>query len=347
MNVRKRGESYQIRVWDGSRRKSETMTYRSPEGLSSTQKKRAVEKVARDFEERVKSGALSTKIKFAAFLDKWYDEYAEKQLKARTLKLYRDMGRRVNDYFGELYMESITPVHILEFVNSLSRGVQGVPNKAGQMTRKQSCDPLSPKTVKNYLMFLSSVFNSAVDWGYIESNPASKVKAPRQAKPKVECLSPDQVAVFLETLESRPLEEKVIFYTLLFTGIRRGELLGLEWQDINFSAQTLSIRRTSQYTPGRGIFTDTPKTEGSARTIKVSPVLLDLLSEYKKGRENKEGRLFTKADGSPMHPNSPYKMLKRILSKTDLPDVSIHSLTFAVPFQRQSCVQAQARLHAP
>ncbi len=195
---------------------------------------------------------------------------------------------------------------------------------------------LAPKTIRHYHTFLSSVMERAVKWGLIDSNPCHRVDAPKTDKKETRCLTAQEAAQFLENLSQEPLDIKVMFSMLLLTGVRRGELLGLEWSDIDFENATITIRRTSQYTSEKGIYTDTTKTEQSKRIIVIPQPLIRLLSEYKIDMLRKRfalgsqwvdsNRLFIKWNGEPMHPNTPYALLHKLLSKYDLPIVSLHSL---------------------
>lgn len=124
----------------------------------------------------------------------------------------------------------------------------------------------------------------------------------------------EQARRFLAALETEPLEDRVLFTLALLTGYRRGELLGLEWPDIDFDTGVITIRRTSQYTNDRGMYTDTPKTASSARSTKVSPSLVELLRRYKIEQATarlergdlwvsewtEHPRLFTNLNGTPM-----------------------------------------------
>ncbi len=195
---------------------------------------------------------------------------------------------------------------------------------------------LSAKTIKHYHTFLSSVMERAVKWGVITDNPCHRVDAPKVTPKEIKCLESDEAILFLEALENEPIEYKVIFHILILTGIRRGELLGLEWSDIDFDNNTISIRRTSQYLAKEGIYTDTTKTEKSKRIISIPKELTKLLKQYKMVQTEtelalgdkwvKSNRICIKWNGEPMHPNTPYSKFESILKKNNLPHVSMHSL---------------------
>ena len=123
---------------------------------------------------------------------------------------------------------------------------------------------------------------------------------------------------------------------LLYTGLRRGELLGLEWTDIDFENKFLSVRRNSQYVPSKGVYDEDPKTEHSRRRIRISDNVVELLKAYKEWQDNNienlgdkwedTNRLFTKWNGGAMHPDTISGWFHDFIKRKQLPDVCIHSL---------------------
>ncbi len=122
----------------------------------------------------------------------------------------------------------------------------------------------------------------------------------------------------------------------LLSGVRRGELCGLEWKDIDFKNNMITVCRTSQYLPGKGIFTKGTKTDSSVRTIRLPEQTFEMLKEFRKWQRKRRvavgdrwvdcDRLFTQDDGSPIHPDSISGWFHDFISRTDLPQISIHSL---------------------
>jgi len=122
----------------------------------------------------------------------------------------------------------------------------------------------------------------------------------------------------------------------LFTGMRRGEILGMEWQDIDYEKRTINISRTSQYLSGKGVFTKEPKTELSKRQITIPISIITLLQEYKlhQNREverlanlwNPSNRLFTTWDGKPMNPDTVTDWFAKFIKRNNLPHVTFHGL---------------------
>ena len=172
----------------------------------------------------------------------------------------------------------------------------------------------------------------------LPDNPCRNVILPK-LKPKernIYTLEEVQKMLDLFEEETEANYKYTIFFTLAaFTGLRRGELLGLEWKDIYWDDSLLKVVRTSEYTKEKGIYTDTPKTESSKRFIKLPPEIIQKLKEYKAWQDKwkeevgskwiENDRLFTKTDGSPMGMRQPYKFFERFCAKTGMRFVNIHS----------------------
>lgn len=128
----------------------------------------------------------------------------------------------------------------------------------------------------------------------------------------------------------------VMIKLLLYSGMRRGEMCGLEWEDIDWNKETIRIQRSSQYLSGKGVFTKETKTETSDRTIRLPKEAFEMLKTYrvlqneerlKIGSDwNDVDRLFTMWEGSPIHPDSITSWFSEFIKRHELPKVSIHSL---------------------
>lgn len=196
--------------------------------------------------------------------------------------------------------------------------------------------PLSPETVRHYHRFISSVLGMAVKWQMILSNPCERVTLPKQRKSKPRYLDEQQAAQLLEFLEQEDMQHKTMIKMFMYLGLRREELCGLEWQDINFDTGIITISRASIYIPKKGIIADDTKNESSERSIKAPPSAVTMLQDYKVwqaeqaqrigDRWQNSNRLFTTADGKPIHPDSITRWFHDFIKAHDLPDISIHSL---------------------
>lgn len=156
---------------------------------------------------------------------------------------------------------------------------------------------------------------------------------PKVTKKPVCALSKEETATFLNLLDECQHDFKTLIYLLITTGLRRGECLGLQWQDVNFDSATIKVNRSAVYVLEKGIIISTPKTNTSIRTIPIMPSVLSLLNELKHQQGN-DNAILEKAFvfGSPtdiFKPRDPHavtRRLKRFMKNNDLPDVSPHDL---------------------
>jgi len=196
---------------------------------------------------------------------------------------------------------------------------------------------LSDKTVLHHYRLISTILNSAVvDDQALLSNPAKRVRPPHCERVEAQYLDEVQAAHMIELLSKEPMQYKTMVLLLLYTGMRRGELCGLEWKDIDLDNRTLSICRTSQYTPEKGIFVKGTKTASSVRTIKLPEIAVNLLRKYRTWQIEQRlavgdqwednDRLYTSWNGKPAHPDTLTSWFEDFINRTDLPKIHIHSL---------------------
>ena len=290
------------------------------------------------FEESVKNGnASSGSVKFEELANEWLDKYAEVQLKERTVARLRGLTARTYAALGAKRVDKITARDIQHFIDNLSEpGVK--KQRVKKDTPIKELPPpagLSPKTVRHYLSFVSDVMAYAARLDMIPLNPCSKVVPPPLAAVERDCYTLDEAARFLELLESEDWQYRVFFTLAIYSGARRAELLGLEWKDIDFDNATVSICRNSLYTKRKGMFTDTVKTKGSNRILKLPAGMFDLLREYRAWQLEQRlklgdqwvncDRLFTRWNGEAMFPNTPSWWLKKFCYRTGMRYVNVHS----------------------
>lgn len=326
----KHGPSYQIRSSCGydihGKQVVKSMTWKPPAGMTAKQMEKEAHRQAVLFDERCAAGATGDGgMKFEAFAKLWFKEYAEPTLRPRTVDRSHQYEARTYAAIGHIRLDKLTTRHTQDFINSLGR--DGENETTG--------GALSPKTVRNYISFVSSVLDYAVKMGAIQDNPCRRVVLPPLEHKEKAVYTLEEAQRFLDSLEAAPLEYQTFFTLAIFGGFRRGELLGLEWPDIDFSNQTVSIRRTSLYTKARGIFTDTTKTRGSQRTLKLPANVFTVLRRYRAEQAQQRlllgdrwtagDRLFTNTDGGLLHPNTPYGWLKGFCGQTGQRFFGIHA----------------------
>lgn len=209
--------------------------------------------------------------------------------------------------------------------------------EAGKLFRPEGDPrPLSGKTILHYHRLISVILQTAVEWQYIPANPAERVKPPKAVSQEAEYLDEKQAVHLLELLQGQPIYYKTAVEVLLFTGMRRGELLGLEWADIDFEHQTITVQRSLQYLPERGVFKDDTKTKSSHRVIKTPTSAIMALRRYQTWQKmtflragipwSEEAQVFVTQNGAPMHPDTLTSWFRDFVDGTDLPNIHIHSL---------------------
>ena len=248
---------------------------------------RAAETLLAKFITELENGNFSkpSKVTFSEFVKKWFKNYAEVELAPKTLHRYRGMlETRILPFFGDKNMEKIKPLELLEFYKRIKgkHEFMKVSKKEGIEREKGISEGLSDQTVKHHHRLISVIFEKAIKWNvYQGKNPANFVDAPKVEKKKTKFYDLDQIAAMLQALEKEDLHHKAVVMIALTTGARLGEVMGLEWQDVDTEGKTIEIRQASQYIPRLGTFTKSPKNESSKRRISVNNALLGVLKAYK------------------------------------------------------------------
>ena len=198
-------------------------------------------------------------------------------------------------------------------------------------------EPFAPASVISYHRTLSSILSRAVKWGYIQINPADAAEKPSLGGREAAYLEEADARRLLELLQDEPIRWRALITFDLMSGLRRGELLGLRWQDVDLDAHTITIRQTSNYLPGKGVYVSTPKTATSARPLLLSTAAIMMLLEYKTWQDrqrerlgdawvDQDGRVFTTDAGAPVFPDSVTQWFSAFIARSGMPKVTVHSL---------------------
>lgn len=283
------------------------------------------------FEEECKNGFQSKAVKFETLCEEWFAEYAKQNLRHTTYSYLYHHRVKICKAIGHLRMDKLTARQIQAFVNLLSK--EGANEING--------NPLSPRTIQHNLNLISDIFGYTVKKGVIAANPCKNMTVPQNQSKEKEIYTADEVCKVLTLLNSEPLKYRAFFNLAIYSGFRRGEMLDLEWKDVDFEHNVISVRRTSCYTADRGVYTDTTKTKLSQRSLKFPQALMDILKGLKNEQDDealKQGskwvetdRLFTKENGEPQCPNTTYHWLERFFKKNGIPFRGLHCFrhTFA------------------
>jgi integrase len=277
-------------------------------------------------------------ITFEEFVEIWKRDYGSKELAPTTYARYLAILKtRILPYFGKFKLDKIRPTGIMKFYDMLDKDTQirRIKSNNGYRTLK----PLSQKTILEHHRLIRAMLHKAVYWQLLFNNPCERVQPPRSRKPKRRYYDDEQCKVLLSNLNELSTENikyKVAITLTVFTGVRLGELMGLEWSDIDFTNGIVSINKSSQYLADKGVFTKTPKTESSIRDVAIPDFVVSLLEEYKSWYEEQKSiygelwtnsnRLFVQSDGKPMHPSTISKWFVKFVKEIGLPVINFHGL---------------------
>ena len=336
-SIEKRGKnSYRLTVSEGFDLNGKPMIHRKT--VHGTKKDAEVELAK--FVTEVQNGLVidGKSLKFSEFTEIWKRDYGSKELAPSTYKRYcRMLETRLLPYFGHFYINKIKTTDIMKFYDLLEKDTQLVRKKGnnGSKTKK----PLSGKTILEHHRLLRAMLHKAVYWQLIVANPAERVQPPKARKPKRRSYDDEQTKILLENLEllsSEDTKYKVAIILTVFTGVRLCELMGLDWENIDFKNKEITVNKSSRYLASTGVYTKPPKTPSSFRHISIPDSVIEILEEYKIWYDSQKelcgefweesNRLFIQDNGKPMHPNTVSKWFVKFVQKIGLPYLNFHGI---------------------
>jgi len=327
MGVTKRGkDKWQIEISMGFDADGKRRWYRETFTGTETKAKKREAELKVDNDRGVLLDSSSTTLE--EFSVKWLKYINENGLAPKTIQEYESMLRtRVLPALGKIKLNKIKPLNLVEFYSELRKEGSRIDGKPGR---------LSEQRILHHHRLIHTLLEQAVKWDFVPSNPASKVKAPKPQKKEMPVYNLEQVEQLIEELNKESLKYRAIVLLTLNTGARKGEIMGLDWSDIDFDEKILHISKSSQYLPGKGSFVKAPKNESSKRIIAISENIIDILKAYQEEqRQDKEsagdlwiesGRVFTQVDGTPMHPDTMSKWFPNFVKRHNMPKLTFHGL---------------------
>ena len=258
------------------------------------------------------------------WMDKWLDEYMMFSLRESTIEGYRCMAEhQIKRFIGNKQLSSLTTADVQKFYNKIK--------KEGRVREH----PIHGKTladsmVRGVHMMLHEALDTAVKERLIAKNPTNGTTVPKCNYPEKQVLGDNQLETFLEAIKGHEYWND-FFYVEVMTGLRRGEICGLKWQDINFEENKLQVKRSVSVKKGGGVSIGETKTETGVRSILMPPSVADVL------QNRKQTAITEWVFPNFIHPEQPispaiaYRKLKIILKHAGLPLIRFHDLrhTFA------------------
>ena len=226
--------------------------------------------VLEDLKKEVRYGvAIGHGLTVDAFLDKWLEVYVRPKLAAKTVYSYEQLMRlHIRPYLGTVKLEELNPLILQRHINKLTK----VGRKDGREGN------LSFRTVQYVHRVLHKALDSATKWQLLSRNPADAVELPsKPPKMAIEPLDEIQAAALIQAAADTPYYGPIVM--ALLTGLRRGEILGLRWQDIQ--SGFINVVQTVQFTPDKGIFIKAPKSALSAREVTISEAVVRMLENHR------------------------------------------------------------------
>ncbi|ETT53153.1 integrase [Paenibacillus sp. FSL R7-269] len=270
------------------------------------------------------------KMLFSAFVEEWEKKYAVKHLEVTTLNTYkRCLKKRILPTFGDYRLDQVKPIHILNYLDSLEQDGSRLDGKQGK---------LSSGSVFMMYRILKNIFSRAVEWRIIKNNPVADVTRPRVKHKETKVYTKEEIHQLFEVLQNEPFHWRMMITLALTTGMRRGELLGLEWRHIDLKNGVIDIRQSiTAYKDGEPLIKE-PKTKNSLRKVALPSSITAELNEYylhcRKERmklkniwkRDEHFFLFFNEEGKPFYPETPYLHFRNLLLKHKLPYITFHSL---------------------
>ena len=263
--------------------------------------------------QQVASGTYTdVKLTIAAYLERWLGE-KKRTIKPSTLEQYEScVNRSIAPVIGNVKLDKLTPLQVQNLVN----GIYDVSGAA----RAAKC-----RTV------LFSAYKQAIRWQLATRNPVEATEPVKEPHREMTLWEPEQAARFLDVARGHRLY--AFFYLGMATGLRRGELLGLRWVDIEGSL--LHVKQTLVKV-GSQLILSTPKTRKGFRTVALSPDVLEVLLLHRQRQDAERTLLgdtwkhpelvFTSEAGTPLNPDNLKRVRDYLMEKADVPRVRLHDL---------------------
>ena len=326
--IRKRGENtYELAVTNGYDYYNKQIVYRKTVKAAND---REAKKLYYEFESSVLQGNLTqtVKIKVGDFALQWYKEYCEPRLAGSTLRNYkRCLQQRIIPAIGHIDIRVLQPFHIIPFINGLLQTSSRLDGKT---------EDVNGQAAMYCYRVLSSMLAIAVKWGVIPANPCEKVDPPKIQKKIISSYNIQETQGLLSALDQVPIRERMMITLAVCTGMRLGELLALQWSDIDFMAETMQIVRSCQAIPHQGLSTKEPKNVSSIRCVTLPESTMQMLIQYKQWQDNEkmrmgnewteQGWIFSTEKGLLIHPSTLSHWFKRFLEEHELPQMPFHGL---------------------
>ena len=250
-----------------------------------------------------------------AWMDEWFENVAKIKVRPSSHQTYKGyIDNHIKPNIGNIPLEKLTTMDLQKFYRKLL-----TKGRVERIESKEQPQGLSAKTVRNINQVISSAMDLAVAQKIIPANPTNACELPKVEHQEMQTIPAEQLQAFLD--EARATGVYEMYYIELATGLRRGELLGLKWQDIDWKNGIIKVRRQVARVDGQIV--EAPlKTKNSYRAVTISQQAIEVLKEQK--RKTNDQYVFPSPNGGPISPDSVNNMLGRVLERAGIPKVRFH-----------------------
>ena len=256
------------------------------------------------------------------WMDEWFENVAKIKVRPSSHQTYRGyIDHHITPNIGNITLEKLTTMDLQKLYRKLLN-----KGRVDRVEAKQQPKGLSAKTVRNINQVISSAMDFAVAQKIIPENPCKAAALPKVEHKEMKTIPVEQLQTFLQEAKATGVYE--MYYIELATGLRRGELLGLKWADIDWKNGIIKVRRQIARVDGQIV--EAPlKTKNSYRAVTISQPAIEVLKQQKE--KTNDEYVFPSPNGGPISPDSVNNMLKRVLARAGIPKVRFHDLrhTFA------------------
>ena len=270
------------------------------------------------------TGRAKPDMPFGDWLDLWYKTYSKPTIRITTQLCYEDrIYLHIIPSIGDIPLNKLTQSDLQKFYADLK--------KNGRKTKVEIYGPgLSDRMVRSCHATCRSALQKAVEENLIKINPAAGCKLPPKKSQEMQVLTHDEMRRFLIQAKQDDFYELALLE--LATGMRRGEICALKWDDLDFETGALHIQRQA-YHVNHGIIISAPKTKQSNRSIILPRSVINVLKSYREKVDSEWIFPSPVKDGEPIDPQSVYRKMVKILDRAQCKRVRFHDLrhTFATP----------------
>ena len=255
----------------------------------------------------------------AAWLRTWFELYSKLHIRPSTMNYYhRNIEQHIIPAIGDIPLNKLTTRDLQKFYNDLQS------NGRLRKVQKKEKPGLSNSTVRGIHMMLHNALDRAVKEKLILSNPTENCIIPKIEKQEMKILHPDHISAYLNAAERR--NALPMFYLELVSGLRKGELVALQWSDLDEANCTISVSKQASWDTEHQLILSRPKTGNSIREVSIPQDAVELLKQEHAKHPGNPWMFPSGRTGEMYHPDSVVTLHKRILKDAGLEHIRFHDL---------------------